>query len=386
MHGGNQRALCRPALGEESDHQAGEHITHAGAGHAGVATGVDEPAPVGGGDDGAAALQYRQGAVALCDVERGLQAIGLHCGGADAQHACGFGRVRGEDAGRGAACQNCLQLTIGTDQIEGVGVEHQRDVAFQRGPQQCRRTGFRAQAGADRERAQAFGQMRGAAQHQFRVGKINGGAVGVEQADEDTTRAQPERGAPGEQGRTDHAGVAAENAGIAIEALVAVARTRLELVPEQGGRDGLARCGEPGGGIDVEALDLDLTAVVGAVVGQQAGFERNEGGGVSGTKGGAVGLSGVGVEPAGHVERQARRRLGVEGLDPASVAALDGALEADTEQGVDHQCPAVGGRCRQIGNHIASSRGVIRMGLGGISWQGLSTAGKGDLDLTARLS
>lgn len=64
---GQQGFQCRPALRQERRQYSGEHIAGAGRGQAGVAGGVEKPATIGGGDDGAAALESDQRVVATGD-------------------------------------------------------------------------------------------------------------------------------------------------------------------------------------------------------------------------------------------------------------------------------------------------------------------------------
>ena len=49
----------------------------------------------------------------------------------------------------------------------------------------------------------------------------------------------------------------------------------------------------------------------------------------------------VGVQAAGNVERKHRRGLAIDPVDQSRVAALDLTLEADAEQGIDHQIDPV---------------------------------------------
>src|SRR5690606_11183725 len=81
VHARDQGGFGGPALGEQADDEAGEHVAHAGAGHARVAGAVDEPAPVRCGHDAAATLEHYEGLVLSGDLERGVEAVGLQAGG-----------------------------------------------------------------------------------------------------------------------------------------------------------------------------------------------------------------------------------------------------------------------------------------------------------------
>jgi hypothetical protein len=78
----------------------------------------------------------------------------------------------------------------------------------------------------------------------------------------------------------------------------------------------------PGAGrvlrVHVDAVEVQFAALVGAVEGEQAGLEGDEGDRVAGREAGPEAAAGVGVEAAGDVEGQARAGLGVEGVDPAA--------------------------------------------------------------------
>ena len=64
--------------------------------------------------------------------------------------------------------------------------------------------------------------------------------MAVEQADIDPSAAQSQGGACREQGRTDHAGAAAQNPGAAKTALVTVAQANAQLPGKLLATDGLA--------------------------------------------------------------------------------------------------------------------------------------------------
>ena len=106
---------------------------------------------------------------------------------------------------------------------------------------------------------------------------------------------------------------------------------------------------------------------------------------MGGAEGGPERAAGVGVEPARDVERHARAGLGVEGLDPARVAALDRAAEADAEEGVDHQCPAVGRGGGEVGDDAAAGGEVVGMRLRRLGRQALGRAAEGDHHLAPGL-
>ena len=123
---------------------------------------------------------------------------------------------------------------------------------------------------------------------------------------------------------------------------------------------------------------MQCAAQVRPVEGQQAGFEGDEGDRVGGLDAGAEAFAGIGIQPARNVEGQARTGLGVEGLDPFCVEAFGGALQADAEEGIHHQFPAVRGRGRHVGRDLAALGEPGRPGRGGIGGQAGRIAGKRD--------
>ena len=96
MHGGQQRLLRWPALGEQCGDQASEHVAAARRGQAGVAGSIDEPGAVGRRDDRATSLQGDVGAESLGQFAGGGNAVVLDVAGVALQKSGGFGWMGGE--------------------------------------------------------------------------------------------------------------------------------------------------------------------------------------------------------------------------------------------------------------------------------------------------
>ncbi len=149
-----------------------------------------EPALVGRGDDAAAALEHDQGAVAAGEFERSTQAVGLHACGVGAEQAGRLGGVGGEHGGRCRGAQRLAQgvaspatrLSASASSRSGIG----RASALASAAQSV----LGAQAGPDRERAEAFGQGIGTTQHELRVGESDRRAAGA-QAEQHPSGAEP---------------------------------------------------------------------------------------------------------------------------------------------------------------------------------------------------
>ena len=82
---------------------------------------------------------------------------------------------------------------------------------------------------------------------------------------------------------------------------------------------------------------MQLAGVVGAIGGEEAGLESEEGEGVVGAQGAAANPAAVAVEAARHVERQFRAVQAIGLRDPACVLARDVALQPYAEQAVDDE-------------------------------------------------
>ena len=90
--GGMQRLQ---ALGQQTDEYAAEHISHATAGHTGVAV-TAEVDDIVGADQRARTLENRDTAIALLQLAHGGKAVGLDISAGALQQAGGLTRMRGE--------------------------------------------------------------------------------------------------------------------------------------------------------------------------------------------------------------------------------------------------------------------------------------------------
>ena len=214
--------------------------------------------------------------------------------------------MRGEYGGLGAAGKGGLERFVPRHQVERVGVQDQGCGAGQGGGHQVAGGGGLAEAGAHAEGAMAVlvQQGRGAAEHEFGAFRVHCQRAGIKQPDKNTAGTQVGRGPPGEQGRPHHARGSADEGGVAVAALVAVARARAQPGGKQGGVDGVARGGGKGFRVQIKGGEMDAAAVVRPVEGEQAGLEGDEGDGVIGREAGAGALAGIGIETAGDVEGQ----------------------------------------------------------------------------------
>jgi hypothetical protein len=91
-------------------------------------------------------------------------------------------------------------------------------------------------------------------------------------------------------------------------------------------------------GIEVECMHGQRPAQIDAVAGQQSRLERDERCRRGCPDRRSENGSGVGVDPAGHVERQDRHPGGIGPIDQGGIVGRRGTRESDAEQAIDDQC------------------------------------------------
>ena len=203
INGSGQCGLGRPALCQQGGDEAGQHIAAAGGGESRIAAGIDLPAAVGRGDDRAAALERHPGAETPGNRAGAGDAVCLDGLRSAVQQTCCLSRMRRQQRRRLARRQCSGQRTrrgfsrgiFHRDQIERVGIEDERNrlrAGLCAGGEQQRVRGGRdtqtRAAGKDGKIGRQQGFRR--AQHQFHLRRVEGGSVGIQQADINTAAAQ----------------------------------------------------------------------------------------------------------------------------------------------------------------------------------------------------
>ena len=150
-----------------------------------------------------------------------------------------------------------------------------------------------------------------AAQHELGLKRIDRGVVRVREAHIDASRAELQRGAPGEQRGAGHASGAADDADAAVIAFMGVEPARRQRTFEHGRSDDAATGRDEPGCIQAERRDVQLAAMFRAIEREQAGFETDERDRVTCTHCAAEHTPGVRIESARHVEREHRRARAV---------------------------------------------------------------------------
>ena len=353
------RFARRPALRQQRAAQAGEGVAAAAGGQARIAVGIDDGDRARRGDDAARPFEYHHRLIALGQFLGGRQAVLLHFGGAAGEQARSFQRVRGHDGGvaaRPARRQPRRQVDAGGNQVQAVGVEHDGGVALQGVGQQAHGLGRVAQARADHHGFFIAGARQvlvgGQAEHDLRMHAVEAGGA-IERRHHHATGARIQGAARRQHRGAGHAVRAADDHDVAEGALVAVVAARQQLAGEQRGvvqADG--RFDVLIGG-DAETVDLHLARMIAPGQGVQARLVGKEGKGALGHDGDAAGTdhrAGIGIEPAGHVERQHLPVARVQRGHQRARGALERARQADAEQAVDHQARlALGQRIDEAG-------------------------------------
>ena len=332
----DERRLAGIALRQERTQHSGEHIAHAGARHAGIAAGVDEPVAIACGKDAAIALQHDVRIQVFAKRARRLHAIGLDVRRAFGEEARRFRRVRRDDRFGVAPGASVAQVFALGNEVERIGVEHARQLARERRADQRLRALALAEPRPDDKRIEVLSErIVGMAQHQLGRHRIDR-EHRVEQTHVHAARAELERGAPREERRAAHAGCAAEDAERAGLALVEVPRPGFEHIAEK-----IGRCHPRRGSRrrKAEIGDADLAATVGTVEREQSGLEADEGDGVRRPDSVSHHATGVRMQSARDVQREHRAVLAIDVVDEPCRIALHIARQADPEEAVDDESP-----------------------------------------------
>ena len=202
-----------------------------------------------------------------------------------------------------------LQGRVGGDQVQRIGIQHQRRSALQSRAQQVVRVKRLAEPGPDGETIQMVELQNFVrrTQHQFGLNKVVSRSFAGEQAEVDASRAEMQGGASGEHRRACHTGRAADDAHATVIAFVAVGAAGRQDGLNDLAADHRAACGWRHRRIEIERAQMNLATVVRSFQRQQAGFQSDESRRMVGVDCAAAHAAGVGVEPARHVKRQHRR-------------------------------------------------------------------------------
>jgi hypothetical protein len=212
----------RHPLREQRCDHACQHVAGAGGGQRWTARGEDGEAPVGQGQHRAGAFDQRSRAGLRRERQRVADPVGLDFARGDAEQARRLQRMRREHRGRGAGCQLAGECRVVGDQVQGVGVEHQRQRGPQRPLQGVAGPGGAAQSAADADCVDALVPGLEAAGHQLRLAGVEDRSV--RGGHEDLARAGGLGAARRQQRSASGAGGAADDQHAAEAALVTVAR------------------------------------------------------------------------------------------------------------------------------------------------------------------
>ena len=263
VHGSEQRRLRRPVLRQQCHDQTGEHVAAAGRRQSRIAACIDKPVAVGRGNDRAAPLERDVRVVGRRQFERRARPVGLDLCNAAIEQTRSLGRVRRQQGREFPGRERNMQIALAGDQIQRIGIEDQRQpevddaVEDDAGLVACSHAGAAGQCGELGR--QQFARR---AHHQFRLLNIERRCVLVEQSDIDATAAQAQCRTGRKQRCADHAACAAENAGVAEAALVAVRQARTQKLREKIGGNGASCIFLDGAGADVERRQRDFAAVI----------------------------------------------------------------------------------------------------------------------------
>ncbi len=163
--------------------------------------------------------------------KRGGQAVALDFFGADLKQTPRFSGVGSEYGRCGAFLQQLLQARFGANQVQRVGIQHQRQFYLECGSKKVLRFIRLPQARSNRQAIEMieFKQIFGCTQHEFRLHRINQRRVFGEEGDISPAGAQLQRRAAREQRRANHASCTAKYACVAKHSFVAAGEARLEL-------------------------------------------------------------------------------------------------------------------------------------------------------------
>ena len=136
------------ALAQQRNDDAGQHVAHAAAGHAGIAAAVDGYAAVRCGDDGAGAFEDQVDAEGSGEPPGCGDAVGFHAGDGYPQQAGHLSRMGGEHHGGAFFIEEAVRV-LGHG-IQAVGIDHQGENGrFHQGLDQGNCSRVPAQARAD---------------------------------------------------------------------------------------------------------------------------------------------------------------------------------------------------------------------------------------------
>ncbi len=225
-----------------------------------------------------------------------------------------------------------LQLRVGGDQIEGVGVRHERRIARKHRRDGGVAVGIGSEAAADDDRVQIveFGQR---SEHQLGTGRIDSKIGRPDRIDIDASRAQAQCSAAGQQRCADHAATATDDGEIAVGALVRVTATwqphGAEVIDSDQVTTG-SWC------VNSDRFDDDVARRIDAVCGVQPGLVADERHRRSGADTGDAADPGAGVriESARHIDR-IDDCLAIHPFDRREKLARQRTGHADAEQRVD---------------------------------------------------
>ena len=233
---------------------------------------------VGVGNDRAGPLEDHRALEFFCQFAGRHEPVGLHLCGCGVQQPRCLQRMRGEHRGAlpGATrCQRLLQGTVGADDVQCIGVQHQRLSPLQHRGQHG---AHRLPAAATAHHAEAFQfECLKSAQHQFGLCVDLGGMVLVQQADQHSARSAVQCCGARQQGGAGHPHAAqgqtfsAHDGHIAIAALVAgMQPAAARGWARQPGGGGLVV--QPGLGGSSQVVPPYLPCGVPAVGGEQSGL------------------------------------------------------------------------------------------------------------------
>jgi hypothetical protein len=136
------------SLSKEAPYQAGKHISHAAAGHAGVAAGVDPHSSVGEGGHRPGPLEDENNPEPCGKLTGGAHPVALHLPNRAADQAGHFPWMGRQDSGRAGAFEK--DRWVGSQGVEPVGIENEGQGALpHQATKQVGRPGVLSQTGAE---------------------------------------------------------------------------------------------------------------------------------------------------------------------------------------------------------------------------------------------
>ena len=317
---------------QRRDH-AGKHVAHASGRHAGIAPRAHRDAAIGRGDQRAGALKHHHRGVATCKFADGSKTVGLDCRNVAAGETRGLARMRRQH--HGAATE---VARLRSQEIQAVGIEHQRCRTTHRRIEQCAPPRITPKARTAQNHvgvAEAVGQtftLADRMHHQFRARRQQRRDMLGTRANTDPPRTTAQRGLSGQPYGTAETVIAAKHQHVAEVALVGIAATtRWAFLAQQ---DGVGRNVDIRRVGQVERRKHAFAANLRALASEQAALPGHETDRCLRACTRAEATPAVGVETTRHIQRKDRRAVATELCCELCRDTFERTVEAAAEQRV----------------------------------------------------